>query len=145
VLGPGWQGYCDDADGAYLGGPDGIELGINKPPKVVDPKTGEAVDTPADLAAWLAKSPAFDSATSSAVTVAGMPATLIDATATGNHDLFAYAGGNFHTVAGARFRFYVFRMDGPDLLFMFLGPAAAVEANLTLMQTIVDSMRLAGS
>ena len=26
VLGPGWQGYFDDYDGAYLGGPDGLEI-----------------------------------------------------------------------------------------------------------------------
>ena len=138
----GWQAYFDDADGAYLGGPGGIEIGVNKPPKVVDPKTGKPVDTPADLAGFLAKSPAFDSAKSSAVTVAGMRATLVEATSKGEQDLLAYSSGNFHTVAGGRYRFYVFPLDGPDLLFMVIGPAGTFEPYLPMIETIVSSIAI---
>jgi hypothetical protein len=145
VLGSGWQGYFDDADGAYLGGPQGIELGINKPPQVVDPKTSQPVESPADLAAWLAASPAFDSAKSKAVTVAGKPATLVDATSNAEKGLFAYTSGNFHTVAGARYWFYVFPMDGPDLVVMLLGPGTAFEASLPMIQGIVDSVKVGGT
>jgi hypothetical protein len=142
VLGPGWQGYFDDHDGAYLGGPDGIEIGINKPPKVVDPKTGTPVETPADLAAWLATSPVFDSVTSTTVTVGGLRTILVDATAHGDRDLLAYDSGNFHTVSGSRYRFYVFPMAGPDLLFMVMGPASRFAAKLPLIEEIVNSIHI---
>ena len=142
VLGPGWQGYFDDYDGAYLGGPDGLEIGINKPPKVIDPKTGKPIETPADLAAWLAASPVFDNVTSTTLTVGGLRTTLVDAVAHGDRALLAYDSGNFHTVTGARCRFYVFPMPGPDLLFMVLGPASKYEANLPLIEEIVKSIHI---
>jgi hypothetical protein len=145
VLPSGWHAYFDDADSAYLGGPQGVEIGINKPPQVVDPKTGRAVDSPADLAGWLATSPAFDTATSSPVTIGGKPATLVEATSSGDRALFAYASGNFHTVAGGRYEFYVFPMDGPDLVFMLIGPRTSFEANLPMLRTIVDSVQIGGS
>jgi hypothetical protein len=145
VLGTGWQAFFDDKDSAFLGRPDNLALGINKPPKVVDPKTGQPADTPADLADWLAKSPAFDSATSTAVTVGGMPATLVEATSSVDRALFYYASGNFHTVPGTKSLFYVFPLDGPDLLVMFLGPTAAFEADLPMIKTIVDSITVGGS
>jgi hypothetical protein len=144
VLGTGWRAYFDDKDGAYLGGPQGIEIGINKPPKVNDPTTNQPIDTPADLAAWLAQSTAFSSATTSAISVGGVPATLVDATSKVEKDLLAYASGNFHTVPGARYRFYVFPMEGPDLVFFIAGPGAAFEANLPLMKAIVDSIKVGG-
>jgi hypothetical protein len=145
VLPSGWQAYFDDADSAYLGGPQGVEIGINKPPQVVDPKTGLGVDSPADLALWLATSPAFDTAKSSPVTIGSKSATLIEATSSGDSGLFAYASGDFHTVAGGRYEFYVFPMDGPDLVFMLIGPTTSFEANLPMLRTIVDSVHIEGS
>jgi len=142
VLPAGWKGYFDDADGAYLGGPQGVEIGINKPPKVVDLKTGATIDSPADLAAWLAGSPAFDTVKSSSVTVGGKPAKLVEATSAGERPLFAYASGNFHTVPGSRYAFYVFPMDGPDLVFMLIGSKTSFEAELAMLKTIVDSVRI---
>jgi hypothetical protein len=56
--------------------------------------------------------------------------------------LLAYDSGNFHTVAGARYRFYVFPMDGPDLLFMVIGPASKYEDKLPLIEQIVNSIHI---
>jgi hypothetical protein len=142
VLGPGWQAYFNDADGAYLGNANGVELGVNRPPKVVDPAPRKVMDTPADLAAWLAENPTFEAVSSTAVTIDGTPAILVEADATGDQDLFAYDLGNFHTVPGARYRFYVIPMDGPDLLFLAMGQVADFEANLPVLEAIVDSIRL---
>jgi hypothetical protein len=142
VLGSGWKGYFDDYDGAYLGGPDGLEIGINKPPKVIDPKTGKPIETPADLAAWLATNPVFDSVTSTTPTIGGLRTTLVDATAHGDRALLAYDSGNFHTLEGFRYRFYVFPMPGPDLLFMVMGPATKFEAQLPLIEEIVKSIHI---
>jgi hypothetical protein len=143
VLPDGWQAYFDDGDSAYLSGPQGVEIGINKPPQIVDPKTFRGADSPADLAAWLAASPAFDTAKSSSVTVGGLPATLVEATSTGTEmGLFAYSSGDFHTVAGSRYAFYVFPREGPDLVFMLIGPKTAFEANLPMLKKIVDSIKV---
>jgi hypothetical protein len=145
TLGAGWHGYFDDAGGSYLGHADGIEMGINRPPKVVDPKTSQGVDAPADLASWLAKSPAFKGAKSSAAQVGGVPARLIDATATRELGLFFYTDGNFHTVSGARYHFYVVPLEGPDLVILFAGPAAQFDASLPRIKDIVGSVKLGQS
>ena len=57
-------------------------------------------------------------------------------------DLLAYPAGNFHTVIKARYHFSVVPMDGPDLLFAFMGPAAKFDAALPMVQAIVDSIRI---
>ena len=145
VLSTDWQAYFADADGVYLGYLNGVELGVNRPEQVVDPVSNRAEDSPDDLAAWLAANPTFDAVERTAVEMDGRRATRIDGAATRAQDLFAYASGNFHTQTGLRYRFYVIRLDGPDLVILLLGPRDEFEAASSALDAIVDSVRIGGT
>jgi hypothetical protein len=144
VLGTGWNAYFNDADGAYLGNDAlGVEFGINRPPEVVDPASNGGLPSPPDLAGWLTAFPGFVSATATSIEIDGTPAKLVEATATQEEQgLFAYESGNFHTVPEGRYRFYVVPMDGADLVFGFMAPAASFDAAVPEVQDVVDSIKI---
>ena len=75
----------------------------------------------------------------------GKPATLVEAMSSGEQGLFFYPSGNFHTARGARYRIYVWPMDGPDLVLFQTGIGPAFDQNLPVMKAIVDSIRFEGS
>lgn len=145
TLPAGWaQFFADDSDEISLGGPD-TELYMSRPTQVVDPGTGEPVDTPESLAEWFAAHPAFGSPTPMSVEIAGRQSTIFDLPgASADVDLFAFATGNFHTVEGIPVRVYIVPLAGADLVLTIVPrlPRGTIEDAITAAAPVVESLEI---
>jgi len=122
------RGGADDPNVIFVdaGNPPGVNFAVSS--LVTDPHTGDSSPTPKNLAAWLTANPYLHTDASTHVTLGGVAATRIDATATGARDssgascgngclgLFDFQPGSYSLTQGERAQFYVLHVDGHQLL-----------------------------
>jgi hypothetical protein len=143
TLPDGWeQFFPDEQDEIALGGP-GVDVNITRPPKVVDPDTRVAADTPESLLEWFTEHPSLDVGEPVEVQIDGIASHYVDvAVPSSEIDIFAYPPGNMRLPAGARSRVYIVPLEGPDLVALILTPSASADfdAALEVAEPIVTSL-----
>ena len=139
---PGWRAlFAPDDDELALENEDGRFLAFTRVTRVVDPKTGQDVEAPDDLAGWLSEHPALQPTQSAAATVGGISGTRVDAApAEGETNLFWYPTGSMHTAPGVRWRVYVVDVDGTPLTVVFGAPTASFEKGVAKLEPLLASV-----
>jgi hypothetical protein len=117
-------------------------MGITRVTRVVDRSTGTTVDAPEDLFAWLSEHSALTVERTEAVTIAGLPGMMREATVAHSTETFAYPTGNMRATAGDRTRFYVLTLDGPDLTIVVQAPPAEFDAMVEEVEAVLESLEV---
>jgi hypothetical protein len=143
TLGDGWTAlFQDDSDEVTLERSGQIAFKITRVTRVVDPGTGQAVDVPDDLVAWVQQHDSLTVGRPRELEIAGRSASSVDASAVDTVQLFAYDEGNMRLPGGVSGRFHVVPLDGPDLTVLVLAPASSFDEAIRLAQPILDSIRI---
>lgn len=141
---PGWRAlFAPDDDELALEHEDGRFLAFTRVTRVVDPKTGQDVDAPDNLAEWLSEHPALQPTRSAPASIGGASGTRVDASPTeSDTNLFWYESGSMHTVPQVRWRVYVVDVDGTPLTIVFGAPTESFRQGVEKLEPLLESVVL---
>lgn len=144
TLGSGWNLlFADDDDElAFERTGKTSFLGFGRVTRVVNPATGRDEDAPSDLIAWLSQHNALTDTCTTQADVGGIPARIVEATASRTADLFFYPTGSFHVTTGSRFRWYVLTVDGLELTITVAAPVDEFDSMITDVASVIDSVEV---
>lgn len=139
---PGWRAlFPPDDDELALEHEDGRFLAFTRVTRVVDPKTGQEVPAPRNLAEWLATHPALQPTQSAPASVGGAGGTRIDTpTARTETNLFSYPTGSMHTARDVRWRVFVLDVHGTPLTIVSGAPAGSFDDAVAKLGPLLASV-----
>ncbi len=141
VFGDGWiASFPPDNDEIALDGP--VFLAISHPSKVVDADSGEFVQAPDDLIAWVGTHKNLAASDAVATTLGNRPAYMIDATALEGTKTLAFNIVDAILVArGDRMRLIVADVDGKNITALMIASPADFAAKVAAGQALLDTLR----
>ena len=143
TLSSGWRQFFPDEDDEIYVGTANAELAISRPVEVRDPTTGEAVPAPEDLLGWLVDHPDLNSSEPTAVAIGGIGSHYVEPSTTRDVGVFAFRGGDYRIVAGAKQRVYVIPLSGPDLAVTIAASESGTLADaIPVAEPTVESLEI---